>query len=84
MNLGKWVDISEAFTPEGFKALRVGQVHTFKFNAHTGKKENTDYKITLKIRGGKKVWARVVDLMTEEEFVKEVEKIHDKKYNKKS
>lgn len=84
MNIGKYVDISEAFTPEGFKELKVGQVHTFKFNALTGKKVNTDYKIMLKIRGGKKVWAKIIDLMTEEEFIKKVEKIHDKKYNKKS
>jgi len=80
MNLGKYVDISEAFTPEGFKDLRVGQVHTFKFNALTGKKTKTDYKITLKVRGGKKVWARIVDLMTEEEFEKE----YEKRYNSKS
>lgn len=80
MNLGKWVDISEAFTPEGFKQLSVGQVHTFNFNALTGEKEKTDYKITLKVRGGKKVWARIVNLMTEEEFEKE----YKKRYNKKS
>jgi len=80
MNLGKYVDISEAFTPEGFKELKVGQVHTFKFNALTGKKVNTDYKVMLKIRGGKKVWAKIVDLMTEEEFEKE----YKKRYNSKS
>jgi len=74
MNVGKYVDISEAFTPEGFKTLRVGQVHTFNFNALTGKKEKTSYKIMLRIRGGKKVWARIVNLMTEEEFEKELKK----------
>ena len=55
MNLGKYVDISEAFTPEGFKDLRIGQIHTFKFNTLTSKKTKTDYKITLKVRNGKKV-----------------------------
>ena len=68
----KMVNISEAFSPEGFKKVKVGNVYTFNFNAWTNKEEKTSYRVKHKLNNLKILWAEEAHLMTEDEFAEKL------------